>query len=89
MCCFFTADATISKDEFVRYKCLQYEALTGESVPEAEAAYVSAQFDLMDVDTDGSIDWWEFVCFEARKYIASKSEVNGQCLSARRFDRWH
>ena len=59
----------------MRYKQYQFEQLEGQLMPEPEVHYVEAQFDQMDVDLTGTIDWYEFLHFESRKCLASKPEV--------------
>ncbi len=69
------SDALISSEEFIEYKKSQYELFEGTTMPEEELDFVRSQYKLMDIDGDGKLTWWEFMKFEARKYIARREEV--------------
>ena len=49
--------------------------LDGREMPEEEEELVRAQFGRIDSDGSAEVDWWEFMKFEARRYLARKSEV--------------
>ena len=67
--------------EFVRYKKRQYRQMEGHDMPEDEEELLRAQFQRMDTDRSGEVDWWEFVRFEARRYLARKHEVEYEWIS--------
>ena len=59
--------------------------LDGREMPEEEEELVRAQFGRIDSDGSAEVDWWEFMKFEARRYLARKSEVGLQLMMGARF----
>lgn len=61
----------ITFEEFIEYKKKQY----GRHVTEDERKQFDLEFRLVDTDGSGTIDWWEFLNFQAKTKIASREQV--------------
>jgi len=46
----------------------------GQLLPK-ETTRLSKEFDIMDQDGNGKLDWWEFVNHESKLYLANKDPV--------------
>lgn len=70
------SDEAISLTEFLRFKQIQYNFLDGKNLPEEEEDLLVAQFHRIDTNSNGLLDWGEFVRFESRRYLARMTEVS-------------
>ncbi|XP_011449913.3 PHD finger protein 24 [Magallana gigas] len=61
----------ITFEEFIEYKKKQY----GRHVTEDERKQFDLEFRLVDTDGSGTIDWWEFLNFQAKTKIASREQA--------------
>ena len=72
---FHHAGGQITFEEFIEYKRKQF----GRQVTDEEHKQIDLEFRLVDTDGSGTIDWWEFLNFQARVKLASRDPV---CVSA-------
>ncbi|XP_062611500.1 PHD finger protein 24-like [Saccostrea cucullata] len=60
----------ITFDEFIAYKRKQL----GHQVTEEERKLFDLEFKLVDTDGSGTIDWWEFLNFQAKVKLSSRNQ---------------
>ncbi|XP_056017100.1 PHD finger protein 24-like [Ostrea edulis] len=60
----------ITLDEFIEYKRKQL----GHNMSEDERKLSQLEFRLVDTDGNGTIDWWEFLNFQAKVKLASRDQ---------------
>ncbi|XP_061175616.1 PHD finger protein 24-like [Saccostrea echinata] len=60
----------ITFDDFIAYKKKQL----GHQVTEEEQKLFDLEFRLVDTDGSGTIDWWEFLNFQAKVKISSRNQ---------------
>nr|XP_022318708.1 PHD finger protein 24-like [Crassostrea virginica] len=61
----------ITFEEFIEYKRKQF----GRQVTDEEHKQIDLEFRLVDTDGSGTIDWWEFLNFQARVKLASRDQT--------------
>lgn len=68
---YFITGGQITLDEFIEYKKKQL----GHNMSEDERKLSQLEFRLVDTDGNGTIDWWEFLNFQAKVKLASRDQV--------------
>ncbi|KAJ8039669.1 PHD finger protein 24 [Holothuria leucospilota] len=71
--CDVDQDATISLEEFVKYRKMAVQQTEGREMTETEITDEENKFKAMDSDLGGSISWWEFLNHEALRRLATQS----------------
>ncbi|XP_067678946.1 PHD finger protein 24-like [Haliotis asinina] len=65
-------DGYVSWDEFSEAKGHLLERREERQVTEFDTRLMKVDFQVADVDSDGRLDWWEFVNHEAKKLLAKR-----------------
>ncbi|XP_071843243.1 PHD finger protein 24-like [Apostichopus japonicus] len=70
--CDVDQDATISLDEFLKYRTMAIKQGEGREITQEEIREEQVKFQTMDSDLGGSISWWEFLNHEALRRLATQ-----------------
>lgn len=66
----FIAGDQISFEDFLAFKSLQH------NVAEDDHDRLRLEFQLVDTDSNGMIDWWEFLNYQSKMKLFSRSQVH-------------
>ena len=75
------SDTGITLEDYVDIKKHEYESKEGHEMGDLDLLRAKAQFQCMDINGDGQVDWWEFVKQETCKKLAKRCKVSqgAQC----------
>ena len=73
--CFVILDLIISKKEYLEYQKDSYRKLLGMEMPGYRVIIEEQNFNEMDRDDTGVIDWWEFMIAMCVKKLTEKKKV--------------
>jgi hypothetical protein len=71
VCIYVVTGGQITLDEFIEYKRKQLDY----NMSEVEHKLSQLEFRMVDTDGSGTIDWWEFLNFQAKVKLASRDQV--------------
>ena len=72
---FVILDLIISKEEYLEYQKDSYRKLLGMEMPRYRVIIEEQNFNEMDRDDTGVIDWWEFMIAMCVKKLTEKKKV--------------